>query len=424
MFRRNRAAERIHRVVDDAAHLGAATEERGVADVVVQVAVADVAEAENRHARKRLADGRVRALDELRHLRHGDRDVVLDVGELRFRNRLPDRPEGLRFALVLGDDGVRDSAFQRLLELCMQVRVGSAVAQLHQHRPRAARQRVANLRAMGEHGVDAVARKEFEGGEPVAAGVAQVAEQFHGALRVRHFDPRGRRCGGPRMQLQHGRGNDAQRALGADEKLLQVVAGVVLAQGAQPVPQAPVGQHRFQPEHLVARVAVAQHVDAARIGREVAADLAAAFGAERKGEQAVRLRRRALHVGEHAAGLDGDGVVERVQFADAVHARERKHDFRARAGRHRAAAQPGIAALRNDRRCPLRRTAARSPRLRCCAPGGRRRARRRGTACASRWCKVRCRARRSGRCSRRRWRRAPRGKSGFCVILDGDFPTP
>ncbi len=45
----------------------------------------------------------------------------------------------------------------------------------------------------------------------------------------------------------------------ADEELLQVVAGVVLAQAAQPVPDAAVGEHHFEPEHEVARIAIAQH---------------------------------------------------------------------------------------------------------------------------------------------------------------------
>ena len=107
---------------------------------------------------------------------------------------------------------------------------------------------------MGEHCVDAASRQELERRQSIAAHIAQMAQQFHGVPRVRQLDPRGCRCARLRMQLQHRGGNDAQRAFGADEKLFQVVAGVVLAQRAQPVPYAPVGEHRFQPEHLVARV--------------------------------------------------------------------------------------------------------------------------------------------------------------------------
>ncbi len=102
------------------------------------------------------------------------------------------------------------------------------------------------------------------------------------------------------IQLQHGGGDDAQRAFRADEQVLQVVAGVVLAQAAQAVPHAPVRQHDFQPEHQVARIAVAQHIDAARIGGKIAADLAELLrGGQAQREKAVvrsrphRARRRA-----------------------------------------------------------------------------------------------------------------------------------
>ena len=68
-------------------------------------------------------------------------------------------------------------------------------------------------------------------------------------------------------------GDHAERALGADEQLGQVVAGVVLAEPAQPVPDAAVGQHDLEAEHQLAGHAVAQHRGAAGVGGEVAADL-------------------------------------------------------------------------------------------------------------------------------------------------------
>src|SRR3546814_1336928 len=96
------------------------------------------------------------------------------------------------------------------------------------------------------------------------------------------------------------------------------MAGVVLAQRAQAVPHAPVRQHYLEAEHEIARGAVAQHVHAAGIGREVAADLARALGAEAQGEEAVGLDRSLLHLLQDAAGLHGDRVVDRVDLADAV----------------------------------------------------------------------------------------------------------
>jgi hypothetical protein len=65
------------------------------------------------------------------------------------------------------------------------------------------------------------------------------------------------------------------------QEVLQVVAGVVLAQAPESIPHAAVGKHDLEPEHQLARVAVAHHARAAGVGREVAADLAAALRAER-----------------------------------------------------------------------------------------------------------------------------------------------
>ena len=147
-------------------------------------------------------------------------------------------------------------------------------------------------------------------------------EEGHGGWRVGDGDERRGDRARRRVELEHRRGDDAQRALRADEEVLQVVARVVLAQPAQPVPHAPVGQHHLQPQHLLAHVAVAQHLRAAGVGGDVAAHLAAAFRGERQGEEAAVFRRHALQLGEDAAGLDGDRVVVEVDGAHAVHARD------------------------------------------------------------------------------------------------------
>ena len=95
-------------------------------------------------------------------------------------------------------------------------------------------------------------------------------------------------------ELQGGGGDDPERAFAADKELLQIVAGVVLAQAAQPVPDPPVRQHDFQAQGQLARISVAQYRDAAGIGRQIAADLAAALGAEAEGEQPVSFGGRLL----------------------------------------------------------------------------------------------------------------------------------
>ena len=107
-----------------------------------------------------------------------------------------------------------------------------------------------------------------------------------------------------RRQLQHRGGDDAERALGADEKLAQAVAGVVLAQPAQPVPHRAVRQHHLQPQHQVACVAVAHRVVAAGVGGQHAADLRAAFRGDRQRQQAAGLGRGNLRRLQRDAGLD------------------------------------------------------------------------------------------------------------------------
>jgi hypothetical protein len=209
-------------------------------------------------------------------------------------------------------------------------------------------QRIAQIGYMSKYRIEAASRHEFEGGDPLAESLAQRGEQLDRLARAVEGNPCRRARRGLGIEPQHRGGDHAERAFGAEEKLLQVVAGVVLAQAAQPVPYPAVGQHDFEPEHLLARIAVAQHVDAAGVGGKVAADLATALGGERKREEAACVFGGALHGGEHAARFDGGRVVQDIERADAVHAGEGKHDLAARARGHRAADEAGVAALRHD----------------------------------------------------------------------------
>ena len=114
----------------------------------------------------------------------------------------------------------------------------------------------------------------------------------------------------------------AEGALGADEQVFQVVAGIVLAQRRKPVPGTAVRQHRFEAERELAGVAVAQHRGAAGVGREIAADLARSLGAEAQREHPVIVLGDPLQVGQNASGIDGHGVVEGVDGTHFVHPRQ------------------------------------------------------------------------------------------------------
>ena len=170
-------------------------------------------------------------------------------------------------------------------------------------------------------------------------------------MRRRHADEGGLDRARAREQLEHRRRDDAERAFGADEQVAQVVAGIVLLELAQIAHDPPVGQHHFEPEHQLARDAIGERAGAAGIGREIAADGAAALGAERERKQAPGLGRGALRVGEDDAGLAGHGVGGGIDLADAVEPLERQHDLAVVRGL--AADQAGIAALRHDGRAGL-----------------------------------------------------------------------
>src|SRR6185503_7599450 len=96
VLRRDRAAEPRHRVVDHGVYGGALRDQRRGTDVVVQVAVADVPEAVDFRATESAAQRGVAVRDELGDLRNRNRDVVLDVAELRLGNALAQPPERAR----------------------------------------------------------------------------------------------------------------------------------------------------------------------------------------------------------------------------------------------------------------------------------------------------------------------------------------
>ena len=173
--------------------------------------------------------------------------------------------------------------------------------------------------------------------------------------RMRRADGQPGRCRRPRQRkkLEDRRGDDAERAFGADEQLFQVVAGIILAQSAQAVPHLAARQHHFQPERQFAGVAVAQDLHAARVGRQVAADLAAAFGGQRQREQPAGRRRRFLDFLQDAARFDRDRVVSRIDRANRVHPRQAEEDRAPCQVRNAGAAVARVAALGHDRRTGL-----------------------------------------------------------------------
>ena len=156
-----------------------------------------------------------------------------------------------------------------------------------------------------------------------------------------------------RKQLQHGSGNHPQRALGADEKMFQIIAGIVFTEPPQAVPNPPVRQHHFETEDQGPGIAIAHHLGAAGIGRQIATDLAGSFGCQTEREQPSGLRRGGLNIRQNAAGLDRHGIVVDVDVADLVHPAGRQDDLAIVVVGLAGAGQAGIATLRHDRRAGL-----------------------------------------------------------------------
>ena len=200
---------------------------------------------------------------------------------------------------------------------------------------------------MLEHDVDALARHDLEAGHAAGGELGGKPKQIDRGLHRRDRRPRGLDRLRPRHQPQHRRGDDAERAFRADEQVAQVVAGVVLLQLVEVVQDAAVGQHHLEAERMRARDAVGERRGAAGVGRKIAADGAASLRRQQLRIEPVDVGRGLAGALQGDAGLAGDGVGDRIDLADLVHAVERQHDLAV--VRDLSADQAGVAALRHDR---------------------------------------------------------------------------
>ena len=230
-----------------------------------------------------LAQGQQRrpgARDELRHRPQRQRDVMAGdcpdppvcLGD--HLAQVPERrPPGLR----RGDQPVRDQP--GVHPRCKQVlhrrhrRQAFRQAKVNQHHPlRRAGKGLAHLWQNLGQKLQSCPADQLEGADQPAQPCLGPRQQRQRGGRVRHHQQRGRFGGGHRKQPEAGRRDHPQRALCPDQQVPQVIAGVILAQPLQPVQHRSVRQHRLDPQAQVARIAITQHIDPARIGRHHPAD--------------------------------------------------------------------------------------------------------------------------------------------------------
>ena len=272
---------------------------------------------------------------------------------------LAQAPQRAGLGLVLGDGGVEDEAlfhgfaeigFHLLAQapLVLPVAPGARGRPFEEHVPVVLlRKRIGRARNVLQHQVDALPAHQLAGGDIVFRRGMRATEKGDGGLGRGDGDPGGGDVLGLRPQLQHRARDDAQRAFGAEIEVAQVVAGIVLLEGAQPVPDLALGRYHFQAEHQLAGVAVVQDLHAAGVRREIAADRAASLGSQRKRKQPVVRGRRLLDGLQDDARLDRHRIADQVDVEDAGHAVERQHDLAALLLRDAAAHQAGIAPLRH-----------------------------------------------------------------------------
>ena len=198
-----------------------------------------------------------------------------------------------------------------------------------------------------DRGGQGLAADQLETCHSIAAGAARAGQHFQRGIEIAQCDERGLHVFGIGEKLADRRRDDAERPFATDIELLKVISRIVLAQPLQAVPDTTVRQDDFQPEDQFPRVAIAQNVHAARIGRQIAADLATALGTETERKQPVDRFRCFLDVCEDTAGFNRDRIVERIDISDIVHPAEADQDRRT--VRDAGADQPRIAALRHDR---------------------------------------------------------------------------
>ena len=299
MLGRERAAVGLHRVIDHAVdgrlmrgQKGRGFVAIGALHVVVQIAVAQVAEIDQAHPRKRGLQRRVGGCAEGRDGRDGQGDVVLDVQAflaLGQRDGLAQMPQRGRLGQAAGQAGI---GYQALLKRGLQQGLAAAAGGgfvvggrlLQQHGPGRGGQGLRQLRKVAPHQVQRKLVHHLKAGQAGAQAGLRQAQQGQ-ALRQRLASGQGRDLGRRhREQLERGGGDDAQRAFAADEQIAQVVAGVVLAQATQALPDLALGRHHLQAQAQLAGIAVAQHRRAAGIGGQVAADGATALGRQAERE--------------------------------------------------------------------------------------------------------------------------------------------
>ena len=144
-------------------------------------------------------------------------------------------------------------------------------------------------------------------------------------------------------------GDNTQSALAANEQLFQVIATIVLFQRSKAFEDRAVGQDRFDASDQRPHRSMAEHLRAAGIGGNQAADRGRAFASERQRKSLSFICQGVVQILKDHTGLAQDQLVLRFYRPNPVHAAKRQENRLAAVVRSCATDHAAIAALRNDR---------------------------------------------------------------------------
>ena len=193
-------------------------------------------------------------------------------------------------------------------------------------------------------------RHHLETGQACTELLLRHAQQINCRLHIGYCRPSGALRSRLGKQFHGGRGDDAQGSFAAYEQMPQVVTRVVFAHAAQARHYVALRGHHFQAQAQVACIAVTQHLRAASVTRQVAAQCATAFRCQAECKQKTGLVGGLLYLLKNATGISGEGGVGWVNVAHLVHALQVDDHFATRGVWRGAHHQTRVAALRHHRR--------------------------------------------------------------------------
>ena len=211
-----------------------------------------------------------------------------------------------------------------------------------------ASQRSAGIGHMVQHRAKAVRRHDLEAFQRIACPFLAMQQQLARMLEGREARPDYPPAADFGEQPQGCGGHDAKRALGTDQQLLEIESAIVLLERRERVEHAAVGHHRLQSEHLRTHRAVAQHLCAAGIRRDKAADGCRSLAAKGQGKAQAVFFRQLVQVLQDEPGLACHLHGVGIDFAHRVHPAQREQDGPAGGIGGGSTGHAAVPALRHD----------------------------------------------------------------------------